>query len=225
MAIGTIEQISQLVPLNAQGRAYQFLRDKISVGAIKGGETIDPNSIAIALEISRIPVREAMVRLAAEGFLTSRLNRSMIVTELGASEIQELYDIRAELEALAARRAVANLTDSSLDGLRFLARRMQETARSAEAWGRLHSEFHFEISRLSGYPVLHRQLQSLHDRLQPYLRFYHTAYGRMEFSGNAHLDLVDALQRRNIPEIEAKMREHIWKAGRETCEFAKSIGR
>jgi DNA-binding GntR family transcriptional regulator len=225
MIVASIEQVSQAVPLNAQGRAYQFLRDKISSGAIKGGETIDPSRIAIGLGVSRVPVREAMVRLAAEGFLTSRQNHSMIVTELGAFEIQELYDIRAELEALAARRAVANLTDANLDALRLLAHRMQETARSAEAWSRLHSEFHCEISRLSGYPMLHRQLQSLHDLLQPYLRFYHTAYGRMERNGNEHFELVDALQRRDIPEIESKMREHIWKAGRETCEFARSIGR
>jgi DNA-binding GntR family transcriptional regulator len=214
-----------LAPLNAQGRAYHYLRGEIASGRIRGGDVVDPNPIAIALGLSRVPVREAMVRLATEGFLTSRQNRSMIVTELGAFEIQELYDIRAELEALAARRAVPNLTESKLDTLRFLARRMQEASRSPEVWGQLHSEFHCEISRLSGYPILHAQIMGLHARLQPYLRFYHTAYSRMESDIGNHVELIDVLQTRNIPEIEAKMREHIWKAGRETSDFAKLIGK
>jgi DNA-binding GntR family transcriptional regulator len=112
-----------------------------------------------------------------------------------------------------------------LDTLRFLARRMEEANQSPEIWAQLHNEFHCEISRLSGYPMLHGQIQSLHARLQPYLRLYNTAYASMKLGGDDHVELIDVLQRRDVREIESKMREHIWRAGRQTVEFAKKIGK
>jgi DNA-binding GntR family transcriptional regulator len=101
---------------------------------------------------------------------------------------------------------------------------MQEAKHLPEVWTLLHSEFHCEISRLSGYPNLHNQIQSLHGRLQPYLRLFNTAYANMELGGD-HVELIDVLARRDAAQIAATMREHVWKAGLQTSNFAKAIGK
>src|SRR5512138_3094420 len=87
------------------GSAYAFLREKILSGDLPAGSRLKEQEIAAQLGISRTPVREALARLELEGFIKSSPRRGAIVCQLELDEIDEIYEIRAALEHMVAKRA------------------------------------------------------------------------------------------------------------------------
>src|SRR6516225_1896826 len=96
-------------PSSAQEEAWRFIRERILMGVFPGGLRLSPQRLADDLGSSRMPVREALLQLDAEGLVTIRPNRSAVVTVLTADDILELFEMRSVLEALAARLAAPQL--------------------------------------------------------------------------------------------------------------------
>ncbi len=90
-----------------------LLKDAIIEGHFKAGEELVLTTIADQYGVSRTPVREAFQRLAKDGFLTLRMNRSAVVVGIDEHFLRNHYEIRAVLEAQAAYDAAANATDFS----------------------------------------------------------------------------------------------------------------
>src|SRR5277367_5524750 len=85
------------------------LRDKILHGELREGEQLRQDAIAAEFQISRIPVREALSHLAAEGLITIVANRGAVVSALSPDEIMQLFETRAVLECYMLRQAIPNL--------------------------------------------------------------------------------------------------------------------
>jgi len=221
--MSTIEQYA--LQWSAQDRAYGYIRTEIVSGRMASGEAVDPSKVANLLGMSRMPVREAMFRLAAEGFLTNKQNRRMVVNSLRGEDIEELFDIRAELEALAVRKGLPKMPASTMEHLRFLSLRMRKSAGQTETWIQLHTTFHEEICAASGYSTLLADIQRLHARVQPYMRLYFTAFSRLELPGGDHSELLAALSSGDLVLAEGAMREHVWQAGRELAEFTRNLAK
>ena len=96
--------------VSAQQEAYRFLRDRILSGELTAEARLNPAEIAELLGISRMPVREALRQLDAEGLVTMRPNRAAHVTRLTAPEVEDLFEIRTMLEVMAVRYAVQAMT-------------------------------------------------------------------------------------------------------------------
>ena len=88
------------------------LRDQILNGELREGEQLRQDAIATEFQISRIPVREALSHLAAEGLITIVANRGAVVSALAPEEIEQLFETRAVLECYMLRCAVPNFTDA-----------------------------------------------------------------------------------------------------------------
>ena len=97
--------------------AFNALRDDIISGALSPGERILEEVIAERYNVSRTPLREALLQLEQEGLLERFSKRGMTVTGLSLKEVSELYEVRARLEGLAAWHATDNLDDVSRDEL------------------------------------------------------------------------------------------------------------
>lgn len=208
----------------AQERAYQFLKNEISGGRLKSGELIDPLVIGKHLGISRIPVREALFRLISEGYLVALPNRRIIVTVLSPEKIEELFEIRAVLEGLAARRAAGVMDSRVLENLRFILQRMKLVERQPDAWLQLHADFHGILCERANYPELLSEIERLHLRVQPYLRLYYTAYARLEMKSAEHMTLIDAMQGGDGAFVESAVRDHILTAGKDLMKFVREFG-
>lgn len=105
----------QAGPRGARDRAVaDRLSDAILDGRLAPGQRLVEADLTRSLGVSRGPVREALRRLAAEGMLDLVPNRGALVRRLTACEAIELFEIRTELEAFAARRAAGNLADACL---------------------------------------------------------------------------------------------------------------
>lgn len=207
-----------------QQQAYHHLRERILAGVYVGGERVNPRKIAEELAISRMPVREALRQLDSEGLVTIRPNRGAIVTILTPAEVQELFEMRAVLEALAVRLALPNLTGESLDDLEHLRRRMDRARDERKLWLQRHREFHDFLCRQSGRPRLRSEIARMCAAVQPYLLMYISVHHFPEMEGYEHEAIIDALRSRNSSLVEICMRDHVMSAARGVIEFLESQG-
>src|ERR1043165_2140343 len=90
------------------------LRDKIVRGELKEGEQLRQDAIANEFQVSRIPVREALRQLEAEGLITIILHRGAVVSSLSPTDILEVFQMRALLEAEVLRVSIPNLSEEHL---------------------------------------------------------------------------------------------------------------
>jgi len=108
------------ITLNFKQQAYDFIREQIFEGAMRGGQRVSDYSVAKAVGVSRTPVREAMSQLATEGFLEQVPKHGFFVKVLSRKELEELFDIRVLLEGYAVARATGAVSAKglvALDGL------------------------------------------------------------------------------------------------------------
>jgi DNA-binding GntR family transcriptional regulator len=154
----------------AQETVLRELRRRINDGELRPGTVIRVDSVAEALRVSRIPVREALMLLEGEGLVIHRPHVGFAVPSLTAEEIEETYWLRALLEDEGLRRAPGNATDAD----RAATREACAAAEQALAEGEVNAfsehglRFHAAILRSSGKPRLLRLLQNLWDTTETY---------------------------------------------------------
>ena len=177
--------------------AYDYLRDQVLTGRLRPGDRVRISHVARALGVSDIPVRESVCRLEAEGLLFSEPHKGAVVAELGAAQIEELFAIRAELEALATRRAAASLTDEQFGHLDDLLARMDaaEQINDATAYGDLNREFHFAIYRSQSYGRLTSTIRDLWRSTDWCQRIFERDAGSLRISTDEHRAIFEALRR------------------------------
>ena len=125
-------------------RAVEELRDRILAGEFAGGVRLGEVEIAGELGMSRTPVRQALLRLAAEGLVEIAPNRGARVIARSDAELEYVFEMRARLEGLAARQAATRATPEQLDLLDTLAHQLAEYAaeRDTPMVTKLNARFH-----------------------------------------------------------------------------------
>jgi DNA-binding GntR family transcriptional regulator len=205
----------------AQQEAYHFLRDQILSGELTGNSRLNPAEIADQLGISRMPVREALRQLDAEGLVTMRPNRAAFVSQLSAAEVEELFEIRTALEVMAVGHAVRHLTDDSLAELIALKERMDRARNDNFEWVKRHEDFHQAICNISPRKRLAREVARMRIAIRPHLLAYMKIFDRVEMPGLEHSSLIDALASRNVKRAEEEMRQHVANPGMGLIEFLR----
>jgi len=184
------------------------LREAITSGQLRGHEPLLQDEIAAQLNVSHIPVREALRQLQSEGLVTYQANRGATVTALAPEEIREIYEIRATLETAAIRRATTVLSESALaEAARILDR--AESATDGAIWGSLDVDFHQIIYALDGRPRLQEMIDGLLRRVDRYwlshgLMLQH----RAEFD-REHRALLATIERRDADAAAALLEQHL----------------
>ena len=200
-------------------QVYWHLRNQILQGELVGGDRINPAVVGDQLGTSRMPVREALRQLDAEGLVTIRPNRGAIVTTLTAAEVCELFEIRAALEALAARCALPHLTDENLFDLDSIRQRMDRARGQAKLWVERHNEFHDFIVNLSQRPRLNADIKRIRNAIQPHLLLYIDVYKSTEIPGYEHTIVLDAIRSKNAQLLELCIRDHVMSAANGVMAF------
>ncbi len=192
------------------GSAYTFLREKISCGELPPGSWLKEQEIAAQLGISRTPVREALARLELEGFVKSSPRRGAVVCQLELDEIDEIYEIRAALEHLVAKRACQRATEAEIDAMEqelCAAERCVDLEDFAAA--RPHTaEFHILLNRSSRSPRLIAMLHSLDARLAVYRNRTRHTPERAEVVRRQHRGILEGLRARNVAEMQRWIDDH-----------------
>ncbi len=207
--------------VSAQQEAYLYLRDRILSGELAGDARLNPAEIAELLGISRMPVREALRQLDAEGLVIMRPNRAALVRRLTAGEVEDLFEIRTALEVLAVRPAVQALTDESLAELVATMERMDRARANPVEWLSRHDDFHDAVLALGERRRLRQELVRVRLAIRPYLLMYMKVFDTVEMPGLEHASLIDALASRDVARAENDMREHAANAGAGLIKFLR----
>lgn len=144
--------------------------DKIFSGKVQPGSRLIERELAEELGVSRIPVREALNQMVAQGVLIGgQKRRSVRVRKYTADEIRQLFEFREMIEAGAARAAAQNADARSVAALQTICRKMSaevERARFNDTWTDLDHAFHDQIAEASGNEwiaaTLHMLLRQCH---------------------------------------------------------------
>lgn len=208
----------------AQEQAYLFLREAILSGKLAGGTRLNISQVATRLDMSRMPVRDALRQLDAEGLVTIRPHRGVIITKLTPEDVLEVFEMRAVLEGLAVRVALPRLDADAFEDLERLLERMARNAGNLTQWLRLHNEFHDYICRKSGWPRLVAQTTLLRRTIEPYLRVHVGFYRSEELLGSEHPKLLEVLREGDPERAERAMRDHVECSAASIADFLKTAG-
>ncbi len=195
--------------LNAQQQAYIHIQDQIVSGALLGGARLKPELIAQLLGLSRMPVREAIRQLDAEGYVTIRPNRGAIVKTRSPEDVIELFEMRAVLEGLAVNLGAKRITSEMLDELEMQNERLRRLRSSQLEWLDRHDRLHEEMCATSGRRHLQAECRRLRLALKPYLRLYLKLHEEPERPGYEHDHILAALRSRDPARAELVMRSHV----------------
>jgi len=186
------------------------LRDEIVSGAIAGGTRLGQDALAARFGVSRMPVREALRLLEAQGLVDVPPNRSAIVARLSRDDLLDIFDMRAAAEPLALGLALPHLTNARID--RAAALQAEIEAAPLDRFGDLNAAFHRTLHEPCGRPRLLAHVESLNALADRYLRL---AIGTMEHQGPSdaeHHALLDACRARDADGARAILTAHILRA-------------
>lgn len=198
-------------------RVFELIRNAIIRGEIEPGAGMTEPDLARRFGISRAPLREALRRLEEQQLLERNPYRGMRVTALSRTMVEELYEIREELEGLACRRAATRIADGDVAQLRAAlgierdAIRDQALDRPAEIAVLASSGPHTLTAKIAGNGELVKILDSAIWRLlrADYWRRVRRRPEALRASHVEHIKIVQALSERDGELAEILMRRHI----------------
>jgi DNA-binding GntR family transcriptional regulator len=195
-----------------------YITQKIYSGEYSGGQQIRQEAVADELDVSRIPVREALLQLEAEGFVVIRPHRGATVVELTVEDAQDIFDARLQLEPFLATKSAERFSKAAADNLRRIVEAYEaEIASTANAstLSRLNWEFHLAII---GPSERHRSiglLETLYNSADRYLRLQIEPLAAQKRAVKQHRAIMAAFVAGDKTKLEALLTTHIKKASDE----------
>ena len=170
--------LAGLAPLNTptvQSRVHETLRSALMRGGFAAGEVLRIQAVAATLDVSTMPVREALARLVSERALEAMPNRSVRVPPITRRRLEDLAGVRSLVEGEALRRAASNLSLADLDALEASIERYDEALAKADGMmpaeaAELNHDFHSRLYAAAGSPTLLGIIDGLWLQSGPYIR-------------------------------------------------------
>ncbi len=194
------------------GGVAEAIRALILDGTLAAGEALRQDALAERLGVSRIPVREALFQLEAEGLATFVPQKGATVSSLSPERMEETYALRLALEPELLRRSAARLSDADIAALEAqLARHAESMAGGrSEEWGPLNTEFHLSLYARADWPRMQAQVAALLRECDRYTRLQ--LQGRIIAQDRAqreHETMLALCRDDRIEEAAAFLRAHV----------------
>ncbi|GAA2205288.1 GntR family transcriptional regulator [Nonomuraea monospora] len=197
-------------PPTAQQFVLGELRRAITTGRLRPGAPIRQDALAEELQVSRVPLREALKTLEGEGLVTYKPHKGYCVAVLSLDDLREVYRIRELLEEEAVRAAVARLTDDDLGRIEAAQEEVERAAAAGDvaAMASANRTFHMTLFDCAGMPRLARLIRTLWDTTDAYRSMYYGDAGNRERVVKEHRAALDALRRRSADEAVTTLNVH-----------------
>jgi DNA-binding GntR family transcriptional regulator len=200
-------------PVTISETVFRYLKKAIIEGEIKPGQRIQEKEIAGLFNVSTTPTREAFQRLAAEEYLTINARKEVSVVSLGVDQIKEVFEVVRTLDILASMKAMARLGPGDIEDLRKMNADLEAVfaTKNTTAYIRQNLKVHYRIWKACGNQFLFKTLSDLADKFffysnQIYAQVEDPAFFRKSIQ--EHLDLVDALDRKDGQAVERIILSH-----------------
>jgi len=213
-------------------RAYAELRRRAINFEFKPGERLNESALSGAIDVSRTPLREALNRLVAEGFLTLAPGKGFFCRPLSPEKIAELYQLRCAVESEAAIRAVEHASSDAIAAFAAdfdAAEPLYLTSRDPSDLLSMDEDFHMTLAALSGNAELARVLCNVNERIR-YVRIISLRAPAMEqdaasASGaplSSHRAIVSAIAARDAERAVFVLRNHIEMRSEQAVELVRA---
>jgi DNA-binding GntR family transcriptional regulator len=192
------------------------LRDQIIRGEIQEGSQLRQDVIAAQFQVSRIPVREALRQLDAEGLIIIVPNRGAVVPELSPDDIEELFAIRALLEPEVLKISIPNLTPADFTKAESVLKKFSQELKREEHiadWGVLNSEFHSILYSGANRPRFMSVIRNVNHNGERYTRLQLYLTHGMKRANEEHHEILDLCRERKVVAACKRLRQHIQYAG------------
>ncbi|GAA2586453.1 GntR family transcriptional regulator [Actinomadura fulvescens] len=183
-------------PPTAQQFVLAELRRAITTGELRPGAPIRQDALAERLEVSRVPLREALKILEGEGLVVHEAHRGYFVAVLSMADLREIYRIRELLEAEAVRVAAAHLTPEVLAALEAAQDEVERAGEAGDvaAMAAANRRFHFLLFERAGMPRLVRLITTLWDSTDAYRSLYYGGTPNRERVVHEHRAVLAAIR-------------------------------
>lgn len=220
------KRITQFCPVHPSRSLTDLATDTLRQAILKGyfepGDRLDQDAIAHELEISRTPIRGAIVALESEGLLESRPHHGVFVTTVSKKDIRDIYALRALLEAEMVRQAAASIPETTLDALDSMLREAQRAYEKGDTVGQFEADrqFHETLRGFVRNQLLKKVLAEVENRVLAVRRFAQTKPGEhIDQFAQEHLTIVDALRQRDAARASKLMVSHLNNSGERLQEL------
>lgn len=190
---------------------FNALRDQIVAGELRPGEVIDQERIAAALDVSRMPLRQALLKLEANGLIELRPHRSAVVTPMEPSAVEEIYAMRVALESMLVEVATAHLADQDFAELESLNEQVGQLVESGDTAGFVAADrrLHLKLYAASGYTRAVAEVEQLRDSSDRYVGAYAALPTLASRSVAEHAKILQACRDRDGRLAAQLIRDHI----------------
>ena len=207
--VSKIELLDRDSGLSLGEAVFRALRQALRSGLYKSGDRLREDEIAQALKVSRTPVREALNRLMATGFIEQASGRGIVVRNLGIAEVLELYAMREILEGAAARLASRHASPPEIEALCDLEDRFEANGADPSEMARINRAFHEAIFRAAKNRYLDSALEELQDGISLLRPTTFTVGQRPATAAKEHRAIIAAITERDADRAEQVARLHI----------------
>ena len=196
---------------NGHKDAYHLILNAIDSGTYRPGDRLVESELAERFGVSRTPIREALQRLETQSLL-ARDGRSLVVASLDHNQMAELYMVRSELEALAARLAARHATEEEIRLLQQMVEEDRKRTGDPAALARTNRRFHRQVHLASHNRYLVQQLDLVYRSMALMVTTSLAAEGRSEAAVEEHAAVVDAIARGDGDAAYEGLKRHISRA-------------
>ena len=188
-----------------------YLEEAISKGDLLPGDAIDESALAEQFGVSKTPIREALIQLQAQGWVSNMPRGGSTVTKMNLQQLLSLWELLAELEAVAVRLACERMAEEDRQKLFALHEesRLVAAAEDLQGWQKLNLAFHELIYQGTRNPFLRQEVLRIRFRTGVYRRHAFGALGRLQTSFEQHEVIVQALRARDAEAAAVSMRDHM----------------
>ena len=191
--------------------AYKKIKETILKHEIVPGQRLSHEDLVLQLKISQTPIREALSRLAQEGYVTRLTNRGYRVSEMTAEEVEELFGLRSALEAYCIDEAIRRITP---ERLKALEQSVKSSRRAIVANDPLvdryilNKDFHVIVAEIAGNGAVTRVLNDTCEKLVLKRRIEGITQGGFAVLQH-HREIFQAIKRKDVRRAQELMRAHL----------------
>ncbi|WP_246675177.1 GntR family transcriptional regulator [Mesorhizobium sp. B2-3-4] len=195
-------------PLTVAEQVANVLREAIASGALKAGTALRQDELAERFGFSRMPIRDALRQLEAEGIVSIHPTKGAHVAGMDSAEIGEIYAVRELLECEALRLSVPVLSGGKLDEAGQVLNQI-DAERDVGRWGALNRGFHLALYDGCGNRRLLGLIEAHHNAADRYVRILLSNLDYRNRSQSEHRDLLAACRRHDGKTAVSALRQHL----------------
>ncbi len=225
-----IDGVLQLIIIDLEKIHYKtrteavldLIKEDILSGVLKSGEPLRQSSLAEKYQVSRIPIREALLQLESQGLVRMEAHKGAVVTEISIQEIDELFQLRAILEPHILESAIPNMDKECFvrcDEILSKLENALDNKQDIDQWSEYNFEFHNTLYQPANLQHTLDLISTLNTRSDRYIRLQLLYTDGIDKAEKDHRDLLQFCQEKKIKQATKLLFKHINDANRDIKQF------